>query len=89
LLMQLPQKIDRLLTVAAEGSVRVQLVNDQDRAARRLRAAVTMALLMVTGAVMMLVGSTGSGPHAWSDSAQAAGLLVTGGLLVWAAGRVL
>jgi hypothetical protein len=89
LLLQLPQKIDRLLTVAAEGSVRVQLVNDQDRAGRRLRTAAMMALMMVTGAVMMLVGSTGSWPHAWSDSAQAAGLLVTGGLLVWAAGRVL
>jgi hypothetical protein len=89
LLMQLPQKLDRLLTVAAEGSVRVQLVSDERRAARRLRATALMAVLMAACAVAVLAGSIGSWPHAWSDSAQATGLLVTGGLLVWAAGRVL
>jgi hypothetical protein len=89
LLMQLPQKLDRLLTVAAEGSVRVQLVSDERRAARRVRATALVALLMVASAVAVLAGSIGSWPHAWSDSTQATALVLTGGLLVWAAGRVL
>jgi hypothetical protein len=89
LLLQLPQKIDQLLTVAAEGSVRVQLVTDDRRAARRLRAAALVAALMVASGVLALAGAVVPWPDAWSAPTQSAGLLVAGGVLVWAAGRVL
>ncbi len=90
LLLQLPQKIDQLLTIAADGTVRVQLVSgDSAGAARRSRLATAIAVLLVTSAALALVATALSMPPVWSDAGQAVLLLVAGGLLVWAVGRVL
>jgi hypothetical protein len=91
LLLQLPQKVDQLLTAAAEGSVRVQLVSgDEHRVARQSRAAAVLggALVLVAGLVLLASGVT-SWSAGWSGSAQTVGLVAVGGLLVWAIGRVL
>jgi hypothetical protein len=90
LLMQLPQKLDQLLSIAADGTVRVQLVSgDSAGAARRSRLATAVGLLLVTLAALALAATALSIPSAWSDAGQAVLLLGAGGLLVWAVGRVL
>ena len=88
-LLQLPPKLDQLLTVAADGTVRVQLATDEQAVARRSRAAATIALLLVAAAAVMLVGGGVSSSAAWSESARSVAMLLAGGLLVWAVGRVL
>lgn len=90
LMLQLPQKLDQLLTIAADGAVRVQLVTAEDRGAgRRSRAAAVASILLVAAAVALLAGAAVPWPPGVWDSAPSLGLLVAGGLLVWAVGRAL
>jgi hypothetical protein len=89
LLMQLPQKLDRLLSVAADGSVRVHLATDDRSGARRSRMAVTLALVLAAAAAIVLAGAAAPLTAAAPESRQALALLVAGGLFVWAVGRVL
>jgi hypothetical protein len=90
LLIDLPQKIDRLLTVAADGAVRVQLVAaDPSGASRRNRVATTVSLLLVAAALIVLAGAMPALRQLWaSEPWRSAGFVVTGAVLVWAVGRL-
>jgi ubiquinone biosynthesis protein len=87
LMLELPDKLDRLLTVAADGSVRVQLVA-ADEGSRRMRSAALLAALLVIAAVALLAGSTSAVRAVWgSQSIGWVALVATGALLVWGVGR--
>ena len=86
LLMQLPGKLDRLLTIAADGTVRVQVGAADRPRSRYSRARFAVALLLVVLSAALLAGVPGI--DARSDAAQSIGFVAAGALLVWAVGRV-
>jgi hypothetical protein len=89
LLIDLPQKLDRLLTVAADGGVRVQLVTDGASAVQRNRAATAVALLLIAAALFVLAGELPAVRELWaSEAGRSAALVVTGAVLVWTVGRL-
>jgi hypothetical protein len=89
LLIELPQKLDRLLTVAADGAVRVQLVTDDPSASQRDRAATAVALVLLAAALIVLAGALPAVRQLWaSEPWRSAVLVITGAVLVWTVGRL-
>jgi hypothetical protein len=81
--------LDRLLTVAADGSVRVHLAHDERAAPRRARATAALALVLVAAAAIVLASAAVPLDAVSAESRQALAVLAAGGVFVWVVGRVL
>jgi hypothetical protein len=89
LLMELPQKLDRLLTVAAEGGVRVQLAAGDGVAPRPHRSAGLVVVLFVAAGLLIVSGSPQSVRQVWeTEPVRSIGLVAAGALLAWMVGRI-
>jgi predicted unusual protein kinase regulating ubiquinone biosynthesis (AarF/ABC1/UbiB family) len=92
LMMGLPQKLDEVLTLVAENSVRVNLQESREVGYRRQRdsSAVVIGLLFVLAAVVLLshhVAASAAG-GVWIDRISAIVFLLLGALLLRAASRM-
>jgi hypothetical protein len=89
LLIELPHKLDQLLSVAADGTVRVQLMTDNVSASQRNRAATAVAVLLLAAAFMVLADAAPMLRQLWaSEPWRSAALVITGAVLVWTVGRM-
>jgi ubiquinone biosynthesis protein len=88
MMMGLPQRLDDVLTVAAEGSARVrfQATEAPTQHQQKNRSAVVIALLLVLAAIVLfshhLAASASAG--VWVERTSAAVFVLLGALLLWA-----
>src|SRR5262249_25619410 len=89
MMMELPKRLDEVLTLAAEGGARVRLrvTESASQRGQKNSLAVVIALLLVLAAVALLSHRLAEVSGAWGERASAILFVVIGALLLGAATR--
>jgi hypothetical protein len=87
--LDLPEKLNRLLSAAADGTIRVQLMTANPAVTtRRQTVSAALSLLLVGAALVVLAGESVQVRQAWgSEPWRSIALVAMGALTVWAIGR--